>query len=302
MKKNYVSEAEKQLIALEKEIKQFVTKLSKVVREISPEARHAVKDMPAGSSSTPGRAKRRVAQDALKFVSEFSVETVAIGKWVFRAPEGVDGSKVWPKVKSIMADNHATWQTKYQGFVTDRDPQAFILGLKSGKIVRDKQDRQAFLTPDRVAKEVMSWAEVHGKAVLEPSAGLGALADACREEGAASVVCAEIDQHSADVLSDKGYTVHVGDFLSMPAVKAYHRVVMNPPFTKKAYIKHIKHAIKFVKPGGRLVSIIPGDTLPDDFKHDPDFEDHVIHRLPDKSFAASGTGVVTSILTVYVYV
>ena len=35
----------------------------------------------------------------------------------------------------------------------------------------------------------------------------------------------------------------------------FDRIIMNPPFSDAADIKHIKHAIAFLKPGGRLVAL-----------------------------------------------
>ena len=35
----------------------------------------------------------------------------------------------------------------------------------------------------------------------------------------------------------------------------FDRIVMNPPFTNGDDIKHIMHALKMLKPGGRLVAI-----------------------------------------------
>jgi hypothetical protein len=36
----------------------------------------------------------------------------------------------------------------------------------------------------------------------------------------------------------------------------FDRVVMNPPFDHGADIKHVEHARKFLKPGGRLVAVV----------------------------------------------
>jgi 16S rRNA G1207 methylase RsmC len=52
-------------------------------------------------------------------------------------------------------------------------------------------------------------------------------------------------------------TVHEADFLNCNGdLGTFSRVVMNPPFKNGEDIKHVKHALTFLRPGGRLVSIV----------------------------------------------
>jgi hypothetical protein len=55
----------------------------------------------------------------------------------------------------------------------------------------------------------------------------------------------------------KGHNVLVGNFLDQPATPDFDYVVMNPPFYGRHYAKHVRHAVKFLKVGGTLVSILP---------------------------------------------
>lgn len=146
-----------------------------------------------------------------------------------------------------------------------------------------------------------------GMRVLEPSAGLGAIAYACAEAGA-EVDCYEIQQGNAfhlamDAPHDLGRT-KVADFLTVPPEPVYDRVVMNPPFLKQADIKHVMHAHQFLKPGGLLVSVMSaGITFRTDARTTA-FNAFVqergghVEELPENSFKASGTGVHTVIVTV----
>src|SRR4051794_285291 len=66
----------------------------------------------------------------------------------------------------------------------------------------------------------------------------------------------------------------------------FDRIVMNPPFDHGSDIEHIRHAMKYLKPGGRLVAICANgprqrEAFTDESEH---WED-----LPANTFA--GTGV-----------
>jgi SAM-dependent methyltransferase len=118
-----------------------------------------------------------------------------------------------------------------------------------------------FPTPPVLASRVIDAANITaGLSVLEPSAGLGDLADAARAAGGDVTAC-EILHPAADVLRLKGYggKLHVGDFLELspPDVGMFERVIMNPPFEKDAAAAHVVHAMQCLKPGGRLVAIVP---------------------------------------------
>ena len=120
-----------------------------------------------------------------------------------------------------------------------------------------------FPTPEALAARVIHTANLlPGVSVLEPSAGIGDLAESARNAGGVVTVC-EILEPAADVLSLKGFgdKLHRGDFLAMrPAdVGTFGRVVMNPPFESGAAARHVLHALQFVNPCGRLVAIVPGN-------------------------------------------
>jgi hypothetical protein len=70
---------------------------------------------------------------------------------------------------------------------------------------------------------------------------------------------------------------------------------MNPPFENGADIKHITHAISFLKPGGRLVAICANGPRQNE-KLRPLAD--TWEPLPDGTFKESGTGVNTVLLTI----
>jgi hypothetical protein len=72
-------------------------------------------------------------------------------------------------------------------------------------------------------------------------------------------------------------------------------VLMNPPFAGQHYLKHINHALRFLKPGGTLAAILPL-TAWENGKLPAGHWEH----LPVASFAESGTNVSTGIYKVRV--
>jgi len=74
---------------------------------------------------------------------------------------------------------------------------------------------------------------------------------------------------------------------------------MNPPFINGSDIKHIEHALKFLKPGGRLVAIC-ADGPRQNATLKPIAEDSggFWEPLPAGTFKDQGTNVNTVLLTI----
>ena len=71
------------------------------------------------------------------------------------------------------------------------------------------------------------------------------------------VECFEInsDLHQALTLLD--FQPLDRDFLFATPRPMYDRVLMNPPFSKDAYIDHVRAAYDWLAPGGELVAVLP---------------------------------------------
>jgi predicted RNA methylase len=164
-----------------------------------------------------------------------------------------------------------------------------------------------FPTPAAVVDQMISEAGLTpGMTVLEPSAGLGAIASVAAAAGAV-VDCVELNGQMAGRLRGEPFArmVVCTDFLEYgprdnPAgAEYYDRVLMNPPFAGQADIAHVTHALGFVKPGGRLVAVMSAGAQSRENKTAEGFRKLVadcggwIERLPDESFAVSGTSVST---------
>lgn len=117
-----------------------------------------------------------------------------------------------------------------------------------------------FPTPPVLARRVVELADIaDDHRVLEPSAGIGSLADACPNR--ANIDCYEINSAVAEACGNRGYAVVCRDFLDERPIPIYERVVMNPPFERSADATHVRHAFRFLKPGGRLVALVSAGTL-----------------------------------------
>ncbi|WP_291333636.1 DUF4942 domain-containing protein [Desulfovibrio sp.] len=164
-----------------------------------------------------------------------------------------------------------------------------------------------FETPEDVAHRVMeAVGYLKDSTVLEPSGGRGALATRMVQAGA-KVTCVEIQaQHVDHLRTQAGYEkVVLGDFFDMTpeALGSFDRVVMNPPFDGQRDIDHVRHAVRFLKPGGKLVAIMSAGV---EFRENAKavaFRTLVermkgtYRDLPAGSFAESGTMVNTVIVT-----
>ena len=159
-----------------------------------------------------------------------------------------------------------------------------------------------FATPPAVVDRMIAVAGLEaGMTVLEPSAGLGAIASRVAPL-VASVECIERDRQLASRLRAAATwpgDVLCADFLEVPAAAVYDRVLMNPPFSRQADIRHVTHALGFVKPGGMVVAVMSAGT---EFRQDKTatgFREMVearggrIERLPDDAFAGAGISVRT---------
>ena len=148
------------------------------------------------------------------------------------------------------------------------DIEAMRATVKAG--VQVVSAPQLFPTPSKLAARMVDLADLAiGMRVLEPSAGTGRLLEALPgvvpfslvRQTALEVVAVEVNAALAARLACSGLagTVRCADFLQCSAdvgdLGLFDAVLMNPPFAQGADIEHITHALKMLKPGGRLVAL-----------------------------------------------
>ena len=125
-----------------------------------------------------------------------------------------------------------------------------------------------FPTPATLAQEVVNLARIApGNTVLEPSAGLGHLAEVIAEMHPENyLLCVEYNRSLYEALCLKGFSANNTDFLQHPEGDKYDRIIMNPPFENGRDIDHVLHAYNCLNEGGRLVAIMAGNKSKSDKK------------------------------------
>ncbi len=165
------------------------------------------------------------------------------------------------------------------------------------------KDLQFYWSPEDVIDRALEFAGVYNlkewhnnppepSRILEPSCGDGRIMDAVHKRGH-RVLGFEYHAGRAAEARAKGHSVVTGNFLEQPATADFDFVIMNPPFYGRHYVKHVRHALKFLKPGGVLVSILPATAHYDHKELDGDWLD-----LPVGSFSEAGTNVPTGLLKI----
>lgn len=99
-----------------------------------------------------------------------------------------------------------------------------------------------------------------GMKVLEPSAGLGAISLALRDKGI-ECDCFELSPLLQLALTKMAFRVLGSDFLAATPIAVYDLVIANPPFSNLGVTRHTLHAMDFLKPGGRLITLAHHYTL-----------------------------------------
>lgn len=224
--------------------------------------------------------------------------------------------KTYQDVNKVLEANGGKWNRGAKAHVfSDDAADAIEQALLTGEFRRVKQELGQFDTPPEIVARLIELAEIEpGMNLLEPSAGIGNIALAAMERDAV-VVTVEIDPKRAAELTMRILKSGIpaaslcegifGDFLAIaPHETLYDRVVMNPPFAKQADIDHVTHALKFLRPGGRLVSVMSAGVLFRTDRKTASFRERLegrgarIDKLPPDAFKESGTSVNAVILAV----
>lgn len=207
-------------------------------------------------------------------------------------------------VNKVIEEAGGKWNRRVQAHLFGGDAAEIIdRVITAGEVTAAHKVLGYFSTPPEVVERLIEVAEIatdHG--VLEPSAGDGVIVRAVVPI-ADFVGAVEVDRGRFEVLSALGIpgTVTHADFLGLIPDIAYDRVVMNPPFARQADIDHVRHALRFLRPGGRLVSVMSAGTVSRLNRKATEFRDLLFSSdgyfepLPDDAFKASGTGVRTVI-------
>ncbi len=231
-----------------------------------------------------------------------------------RITSGQLDRSLYEEVNEILVRLGGKWKGgRTKAHLFPYDPRPLLAGVLETRDMPPKNPTAFFPTPPRLVASVMNSPRFddiqNGDAVLEPSAGFGALAEGMRKRLAhrqVQIDCCEILPINQQVLRSRGFELVCDDFLTYQPEKRYRAIVMNPPFTlatdRQAYMTHITHAWNLLEDGGFLIAFAPSRYTFRTEKKWYDFLSFVLtyggwEELPEKSFHESGTDSVITLIT-----
>jgi hypothetical protein len=198
------------------------------------------------------------------------------------------------------------WNRKAGGHVFATDPRPQVEGLiESGELTVERDG--FFETPRAVVERMLELVPLPDDPfdlILEPSAGLGAIARHLH----GNMTLIEKNPQRCEELRKTFKNVLCLDFLTLnvtPHGNYYARIYMNPPFENMQDIDHVRHAYNCLSENGSLVSVMSESPF---FRTDAKAQafrdwlrevDGYTERLPEGSFRESGTGVNTRLVVIH---
>lgn len=223
----------------------------------------------------------------------------------------------WDLLKRVMLALGGSWRAGHRKplradlpvepggfhFPDDLDAAELVRLAKETGEITDPKAAEFYGTPRALAQLLVERADLDFfSRILEPSAGHGAIALAARDsKPSAHIVCVEALEASAEKLRSLNFDVTRGDFLKITpeGLNTFTHVLLNPPFSRRQDVQHVRHAFTFLEPGGVLVAIMSSGVKHRDDKLGREFREFVeanqgeVWDNPPNSFAESGTGVNT---------
>lgn len=253
-----------------------------------------------------------VGDDVRRMLAKAVVEESG-GQFVVR-PLPPMPAPLYKRVNQVFEQLGGKWKTN-KGHFFPADPTDFIEVAMHTGLIQRRTALGFYGTPRDLGNLVVSYADLPDdpdSLHLEPQAGEGALAEIMRFAAPSAVLrVMEIDPYRRAILERRGFSVHYhaaeSDFLKFPRLESFRRfdrVVMNPPFNRQEYLKHILHALRahLAERNGRLVSIVPVtvddlDTrLAEEFRRELKSYGHVWYENDPDAFKESGTNIPTKTL------
>lgn len=268
--------------------------------------------------------------DALCRVIENELQIEQVDDNLYRAdPIGTLPAKAYREYKELVTRLRGTWERKRKQHLFEFDPTDLFQLVRTHKILPDKNPLSYFSSPLSVIEELMLGAGLATLddgiyrlrfqddrlfkqdrsqwSILDPSAGTGVILDAVKQGfPEAKLYAVELDPFRRAVLESKGYTLLGDDFLTLETDLRFDYILMNPPFSSKGNkllsIDHIEKAFTLLAQYGKLASVVPEGLFFSRTAKCDAFLNKVnaqgeSWKLPEGSFAESGTGVSTRIIS-----
>ena len=173
--------------------------------------------------------------------------------------------------------------------------QQKIKKLENEYKLRQKGDIN--FTPKETASQMIEFANIDNNSrVLEPSAGIGNIADQIKAI-TEYVDIIEWNSSFAELLRLKNHNVIGNDLLEYQKYNYYDAIIMNPPFTNNQDIKHLQHAYKLLKTGGKLISLTSEHWTFANDKESQNFREWLEEKTYDTISLECGTFEMTNVKT-----
>ena len=248
---------------------------------------------------------------AKKNVYEVDDETINVLKRgriennVYFLPNEQLERSLYEKVNKVLIALGAKWNKSLKGHTFEYDIAEELQYVYKEKMVIDwKKETDFFYTPKEVVNKMISLVPLwysEKYEFLEPSCGQGHIADEISKSFKNSAItCIEKNRRHCEFMKNKGYNPICADFLEIKPEAKYDVIFMNPPF--KDEWEHIKHAHKFLKENGSLISVASANVLDNATKKGKEFKEWFkeksgyCYKLPKDSFKEAGTNVNTVLL------
>lgn len=227
---------------------------------------------------------------------------------ILRLPDVQLNPKSYAEVKNWITEAGGKWTGgKVQGFTFDFDATRVAGILMSGKRCNLQQEFQYFSTPPELAEWLVAQSDVQpDHAVLEPSAGTGAIINAIHK------ACPDVTVDAFELMPENRYTLEkmqnvslVGEDFTQGVPRLYDRIFANPPFSKNQDVRHVRLMYDALNPdGGEMCVITSRHWVMASEKECVKFREWLqdvkaeTHEIPNGVFDKSGTNVATMAIVI----
>lgn len=254
------------------------------------------------------KADKKKNKEGKKWGVEDVLKHCTFNDNILRLPDVQLNPKSYAEVKKWITEAGGKWNGgKIQGFTFDFDATRVAGILMSGKRCNLKQEFQFFSTPPALAEWLVSLSDVKpGYAVLEPSAGTGAIIKAIHK------TCPEVVVDAFELMPENRQTLEkminvslVGEDFTQGGPRLYDRIFANPPFARNQDIRHARMMYDALDPNGGEMCVITSRhwvNAPEkeceqfrNWLHEVNAE---THEIPNGVFDESGTSVATMAIVI----
>jgi hypothetical protein len=219
--------------------------------------------------------------------------------WVDGIPTGMERED-YNRFQNTLGQLRGQWSRKHQKHIFEFDAREIWAKAIATQALPPINPYAFFPTPEVLIALMLEWSglpfespnETH---ILEPSAGDGRIAKAIRKHLPTAIIdCVELDPTNQEILSAQEFNLVGDNFESFKPDRLYHYILMNPPFQKDKYIKHVQRAFDMLMPNGVLMAVVPTS-----YRYKPSVRNWIFER-GDAEWMGSGlferTNVDTSVV------